>query len=248
MRYSVLKRLVFPSNTNIDYIKKNWNVWCISRTTQKRPHSVCKSLTSACCWRPLKLRLSCWPGWACSAAPGSGCVCLCTEGGASGVCHTTNPVDAQLSKQVTVRQTNTPTVQHLKQYLYCPSTSVRPAAWKENPLFVFFLLFSQDSDTWSDVRVGVMTYDSQVHLYDLSPTLTRPHMLVITETDDLQLPVREGLLVPLSDCLHNVERLETYCRIHWMTDRVNDSLDNWFTHSLDEWLLYHILYIFIIYY
>ncbi|XP_075881985.1 protein transport protein Sec24C isoform X2 [Nelusetta ayraudi] len=66
-------------------------------------------------------------------------------------------------------------------------------------------LTSQDGDTWLDVRVGVMTYDSQVHLYDLHPTLTRPHMLVITETDDLQLPVREGLLVPLRDCLHSVE-------------------------------------------
>lgn len=88
-------------------------------------------------------------------------------------------------------------------------TSLRPAAGTGNPLFVFFLFFSQDGETWLDVRVGVMTYDSQVHLYDLHPTLTRPHMLVITETDDLQLPVREGLLVPLRDCLHSVERLET---------------------------------------
>ncbi|CAB1322351.1 unnamed protein product [Coregonus sp. 'balchen'] len=40
----------------------------------------------------------------------------------------------------------------------------------------------------SDVRVGLMTYDSRIHLYDLSPALSRPHMLVVTETEDLQLP------------------------------------------------------------
>ncbi|XP_005755626.1 protein transport protein Sec24C-like [Pundamilia nyererei] len=57
-----------------------------------------------------------------------------------------------------------------------------------------------------DVRVGLMTYDSRIHLYDLSPELSRPHMLVITETEDLQLPVREGLLVPLKDCISSIDR------------------------------------------
>ncbi|XP_072289583.1 protein transport protein Sec24C [Eucyclogobius newberryi] len=52
-----------------------------------------------------------------------------------------------------------------------------------------------------DVRVGLITYDGRVHLYDLSPALSRPHMLVITESDQLQLPVSSGLLVPLRDCV-----------------------------------------------
>ncbi|XP_043967509.1 protein transport protein Sec24C [Gambusia affinis] len=60
-------------------------------------------------------------------------------------------------------------------------------------------------DAWSDLRVGLMTYDSRIHLYDLSPDLSRPHMLVIAETDDLQLPVREGLLVSLKDCIESIE-------------------------------------------
>ncbi|GLD54386.1 protein transport protein Sec24C-like protein, partial [Lates japonicus] len=62
----------------------------------------------------------------------------------------------------------------------------------------------EDGDAFSDVRVGLMTYDSRIHLYDLSPALSRPHMLVITETEDLQLPVREGLLVPLKHCLDSI--------------------------------------------
>ncbi|KAM9744591.1 LOW QUALITY PROTEIN: protein transport protein Sec24C [Menidia menidia] len=56
----------------------------------------------------------------------------------------------------------------------------------------------------SEVRVGLMTYDSRIHLYDLSPELSRPHMLVVTETEDLQLPVRGGLLVSLKDCLESL--------------------------------------------
>uniref|UniRef100_A0A8C4HY99 VWFA domain-containing protein n=1 Tax=Dicentrarchus labrax TaxID=13489 RepID=A0A8C4HY99_DICLA len=59
----------------------------------------------------------------------------------------------------------------------------------------------EDGESSSDVRVGLMTYDSRIHLYDLSPALSRPHMLVITETEELQLPVREGLLVSLQDCI-----------------------------------------------
>ncbi|XP_029017006.1 protein transport protein Sec24C isoform X2 [Betta splendens] len=62
----------------------------------------------------------------------------------------------------------------------------------------------EDGDA-SDIRVGLMTYDSRIHLYDLSPVLTRPHMLVITETEDLQLPVREGLLVSLKECMDGID-------------------------------------------
>ncbi|XP_041855130.1 protein transport protein Sec24C isoform X3 [Melanotaenia boesemani] len=60
-------------------------------------------------------------------------------------------------------------------------------------------------DSLSDVRVGLMTYDSRIHLYDLSLHLSRPHMLVITETDDLQLPVREGLVVSLRDGVESID-------------------------------------------
>lgn len=63
----------------------------------------------------------------------------------------------------------------------------------------------EDGAAQSDVRVGLMTYDSRLHLYDLSPALSRPHMLVVTETEDLQLPVREGLLVSLKDCFHSID-------------------------------------------
>ncbi|KAI7813287.1 putative protein transport protein Sec24C [Triplophysa rosa] len=59
----------------------------------------------------------------------------------------------------------------------------------------------------SDLRVGLMTYDSRIHLYNLSPTLSRPHMMIITDCEEMELPVMEGLLVPLKDCRHIVERV-----------------------------------------
>lgn len=59
----------------------------------------------------------------------------------------------------------------------------------------------------SDLRVGLMTYDSRIHLYNLSPALSRPHMMIITDCEELELPVVEGLLVPLKDCRHILERV-----------------------------------------
>ncbi|KAA0716707.1 Protein transport protein [Triplophysa tibetana] len=46
----------------------------------------------------------------------------------------------------------------------------------------------------SDLRVGLMTYDSRIHLYNLSPALSRPHMMIITDCEEMELPVTEGLL------------------------------------------------------
>ncbi|XP_061788040.1 protein transport protein Sec24C [Nerophis lumbriciformis] len=67
------------------------------------------------------------------------------------------------------------------------------------------LLSEEGGASWSDVRVGLLTYDSRVQLYDLSPALSRPHMLVLAETEEeMQLPAREGLLVPLRDCIDSV--------------------------------------------
>ncbi|XP_067295337.1 protein transport protein Sec24C [Pseudorasbora parva] len=64
-----------------------------------------------------------------------------------------------------------------------------------------------DENDQSDLRVGLMTYDSRIHLYNLSPALSRPHMMVIVDCEELELPVVEGLLVPLKDCIHIADRV-----------------------------------------
>ncbi|XP_061673338.1 protein transport protein Sec24C [Syngnathoides biaculeatus] len=54
-----------------------------------------------------------------------------------------------------------------------------------------------------DVHVGLLTYDNRIQLYDLSRS--RPHMLVMAQrSEELQLPVREGLVLPLRDCRDSV--------------------------------------------
>ncbi|KAI5613062.1 protein transport protein Sec24C [Silurus asotus] len=64
-----------------------------------------------------------------------------------------------------------------------------------------------EDDAHLDLRVGLITYDSKIHLYNLNPTLSRPHMMVLTDADEMELPVQEGLLVPLQECLHIVESI-----------------------------------------
>ncbi|XP_035236344.1 LOW QUALITY PROTEIN: protein transport protein Sec24C [Anguilla anguilla] len=68
-------------------------------------------------------------------------------------------------------------------------------------------LAREEGGNQSDLRVGLMTYDSRLHLYDLSPTLSRPHMLIITDTTELELPTWEGLLVPLKDSRYCIDSL-----------------------------------------
>jgi protein transport protein SEC24 len=48
-------------------------------------------------------------------------------------------------------------------------------------------------------QVGLITFDSAVHFYNLSPTLQRPQMLVVTDTDDLFLPLPDEILVNVAD-------------------------------------------------
>ncbi|XP_063051501.1 protein transport protein Sec24C [Engraulis encrasicolus] len=55
------------------------------------------------------------------------------------------------------------------------------------------------------LRVGLLTYDSRVHLYNLSANLSRPSMLVVMETDDFELPLTDGLLIPLGECKHIIQ-------------------------------------------
>ncbi|XP_069475104.1 protein transport protein Sec24C-like isoform X2 [Ambystoma mexicanum] len=44
-------------------------------------------------------------------------------------------------------------------------------------------------------RVGILTYDRTVHFYNLNSRLTQPQMLVLTDPADVEVPLREGLLV-----------------------------------------------------
>ncbi|XP_043940193.1 protein transport protein Sec24C-like [Protopterus annectens] len=56
-------------------------------------------------------------------------------------------------------------------------------------------------------KVGFMTYNTTVHFYNLSSSLSQPHMLVLTDVSELQVPLLDGLLVSIHDSRSNIESL-----------------------------------------
>jgi len=56
-------------------------------------------------------------------------------------------------------------------------------------------------------QVGVLTYDSTIHFYNLKSTLNQPQMMVVSPLQELFLPIPDDLLVNLSESREVVETL-----------------------------------------
>lgn len=56
-------------------------------------------------------------------------------------------------------------------------------------------------------KIGFITYDHQLHFYNLNPNLTQPQMMVVPEIDDVFLPCPSDLIVNLEDSIDLVEQL-----------------------------------------
>jgi len=48
-------------------------------------------------------------------------------------------------------------------------------------------------------QMGIITYDSSLHFYNLNPNLSQPQMLVVSDLEDLFLPLPEDILVNASE-------------------------------------------------
>lgn len=48
-------------------------------------------------------------------------------------------------------------------------------------------------------QIGVLTYDSSVHFYNLASNLNRPHQLDVSDIEDIFLPLPNDLLVNLDE-------------------------------------------------
>lgn len=44
-------------------------------------------------------------------------------------------------------------------------------------------------------KIAILTFDTTIHFYNLSPSLEQPQMMVVADLDDMFLPMYEGLLV-----------------------------------------------------
>ncbi|XP_056372587.1 protein transport protein Sec24A isoform X3 [Hyla sarda] len=56
-------------------------------------------------------------------------------------------------------------------------------------------------------KIGFVTYDSTIHFYSLQEGLSQPQMLVVSDIDDVFIPMPENLLVNLNDCKELVQDL-----------------------------------------
>ena len=51
----------------------------------------------------------------------------------------------------------------------------------------------------SEVRVGFVTYAKELHFYNLKSNLAQPQMLVVSDVNDVFVPLVDGFLVKLSE-------------------------------------------------
>ncbi|XP_021738849.1 protein transport protein Sec24-like At3g07100 [Chenopodium quinoa] len=54
-------------------------------------------------------------------------------------------------------------------------------------------------------QIGFITFDSTIHFYNMKSTLTQPQMMVVSDVDDIFVPLPDDLLVNLSESRNVVE-------------------------------------------
>jgi len=57
------------------------------------------------------------------------------------------------------------------------------------------------------MQIGIITYDSSLHFYNLNPNLSQPQMLVVSDLEDLFLPLPDDILVNATDSEAAIMRL-----------------------------------------
>lgn len=84
-------------------------------------------------------------------------------------------------------------------YLYL--LDVSHDAVQSGYLKLFTDILSEELDNLlgdSRTQIGFITYDSRVHFYNLAASLKRPQQIIVTDIDDIYLPLPSGLLVELN--------------------------------------------------
>ncbi|XP_071503728.1 protein transport protein Sec24C-like [Diadema antillarum] len=59
----------------------------------------------------------------------------------------------------------------------------------------------------SSIRVGFVTYDTTLHFYNVNSALAQPQMLVVSDINDVFMPLLDGFLVQLSESRAVIESL-----------------------------------------
>ena len=73
-------------------------------------------------------------------------------------------------------------------------------------------------------RIGFVTYDNTVHVYNLKSTLGKPQLMIVPDIEDLFLPVpSEDILVNLTECRHLIDELLEKLPSIWEKSSIVDS-------------------------
>lgn len=51
----------------------------------------------------------------------------------------------------------------------------------------------------TDIRVGFVTYDKELHFYNLKSTLAAPQMMIVSDIDEVFVPILDGFLVNINE-------------------------------------------------
>ncbi|XP_073317359.1 protein transport protein SEC24 C-like isoform X2 [Primulina huaijiensis] len=71
--------------------------------------------------------------------------------------------------------------------------------------------------------VGIATFDSTIHFYNLKRALQQPLMLIVPDVQDVYTPLHSDVVVPLSECRQNLEILLESLPTMFQNNRTADS-------------------------
>lgn len=65
----------------------------------------------------------------------------------------------------------------------------------------------------SSMRIGFATYDQTIHFYNLKSQMGQPEMLVVTDINDVFVPLVDGFLVTLEEAEGVLERWKSLAAV-----------------------------------
>ncbi|KAE9611541.1 putative von Willebrand factor, type A, Zinc finger, Sec23/Sec24-type, sec23/Sec24, trunk [Lupinus albus] len=71
--------------------------------------------------------------------------------------------------------------------------------------------------------VGVATFDSTIHFYNLKRALQQPLMLIVPDVQDVYTPLKTDVIVPLSECQEHLELLLESIPTMFQNNRISES-------------------------
>ncbi|XP_027367987.1 protein transport protein Sec24-like At4g32640 isoform X2 [Abrus precatorius] len=72
-------------------------------------------------------------------------------------------------------------------------------------------------------KVGVATFDSTIHFYNLKRALQQPLMLIVPDVQDVYTPLQTDVIVPLSECRQHLELLLESIPTMFQNNRTSES-------------------------